>query len=410
MVAVPMVTIALILLYSLILMRPLRENVEGTYEATAQKNSHLIESLQTIRTLKTLGVANYAQWVWEEASGIIAAKSMKVRLLSSSISVVTNLLVQMNTVGLIVVGIYRIGELELSLGGLIATVMLSSRAVGPMGQVASLITSFEQTRTAYHSIDEIMKQEVDRPHDKAFVRRPIFKGGVSFKNVNFTYPNSNKASLNDVSFNIKPGEHVGIIGKVGSGKTSLIKLIIGLYENNQGFISLDNIDIKQIDPADIRHHIGYLSQDIDLVRGSIRDNLAYKNLQINDEKLLNASKISGVDLFVNKLPEGFDTNVGEQGNQLSGGQRQSIALGRALMLDEPILLLDEPTNSFDNTTESIVKNNLYQYSRDKTLILVTHKAPLLDLVERIIVMDDGRIIMDGPKQQVLEALKGKKDE
>lgn len=410
MVAVPMVTISLILLYSLILMKPLRQNVEGTYEATAQKNSHLIETLQSIQTVKTLGVSNYAQWVWEEASGIIANKSMRVRMLSSSISVVTNLLVQLNTVGLIVVGVYRIGELELSLGGLIATVMLSSRTVGPMGQVASLITSFEQTRTAYQSLDELMKQDVERPQEKSFVRRPKFEGGVSFKNVDFTYPNSNKASLNDVSFTIKPGEHVGIIGKVGSGKTSLIKLIVGLYDTNSGSISIDNIDIQQIDPADIRHHIGYLSQDIDLVRGSIRDNLAYKNLQVNDERLLDASKVSGVDLFVNKLPEGFDTNVGEHGNNLSGGQRQSIALGRSLLLDEPILILDEPTNSFDNTTESIVKNNLHQYSREKTLILVTHKAPLLDLVERIIVMDDGRIIMDGPKQQVLEALKGKSNE
>ncbi len=410
MVAVPMITISLILLYSLFLIKPLRENIEGTYEATAQKNSHLIESLHTIQTIKALGVANYAQWVWEEASGLIANKSMKVRLLSSSISVVTNLFVQLNTVGLIVVGIYRIGELDLSLGGLIATVMLSSRAVGPMGQVASLITSFEQTKTAYRSIDDLMNQEVERPAGKGFVRRPTFKGGINFKNVSFTYPNSNKASLNDVSFNINPGEHVGIIGKVGSGKTSLMKLIIGLYESNEGSISLDNIDIKQIDPADVRHHIGYLSQDIELVRGSIRDNLAYKNLQVNDDKLLKASQICGVDLFVNKLAEGFDTNVGEHGKQLSGGQRQSIALGRALLLDEPIILLDEPTNSFDNTTESIVKNNLYHYTRDKTLLLVTHKAPLLDLVERIIVIDDGRIIMDGPKQQVLDALKGKNNE
>ena len=212
--------------------------------------------------------------------------------------------------------------------------------------------------------------------------------------------------MSDVSFNINAGEHVGIIGKVGSGKTSIIKLIVGLYQANEGSIAIDNIDINQIDPADLRQHIAYLSQEVELIRGSIRDNIAYKDLQINDERLIQAAKTSGVDLFVNKLAQGFDTDVGEHGTLLSGGQRQSIALGRSLLLDEPILILDEPTNSFDNTTESIVKNRLYEYSRDKTLILVTHKAPMLDLVERIIVVDDGRIIMDGPKQDVLKALKG----
>jgi ATP-binding cassette subfamily C protein LapB len=205
---------------------------------------------------------------------------------------------------------------------------------------------------------------------------------------------------------IRPGEHVGIIGKVGSGKTTLLKLIIGLYQADSGSIAIDAIDINQIDPADLRKNIGYLSQDIELLRGSIRDNIAYKDLHVNDEKLIEAANICGVDLFVNQLPQGFDTQVGESGGFLSGGQRQAIALGRAVLLNEPILILDEPTNSFDNTTESIVKKRLYNYTRDRTLLLVTHKAPMLDLVERLIVMDEGRIVMDGPKDEVLTALKG----
>ena len=190
----------------------------------------------------------------------------------------------------------------------------------------------------------------------------------------------------------------------------MIKLIVGLYQSNEGSISIDNIDINQIDPADLRQHIGYLSQDIELMRTSIRDNIAFKDLQVNDEKLIQAAKISGVDLFVNKLPQGFDTDVGEHGGFLSGGQRQSIALARAVLLNEPILLLDEPTNSFDNTTESIVKKRLFDYTRDKTLVLVTHKSPMLDLVERLIVVDEGRIVLDGPKQEVVEALKGNQSE
>ncbi len=406
MVIVPLVTICLLIIYSAFMVKPLKESVEATYEATANKNSHLIESLYSIQTIKTLGASNYSQWVWEESSGTIANKSMRARLLSSSIQVVTSILMQLNTVGLIVFGIYKISDLELSMGGLIATVMIASRAVGPIGQIATLITSYQQTKTAYTSLNDLMNQEVERPEGKVFVRRPDFKGSITFNKVSFSYPEALKSSLSEVSFHIDPGEHVGIIGKVGSGKTSIIKLIVGLYGANEGSISMDSIDINQIDPADLRHDVGYLSQDIDLMRGSIRDNIAYKNLQVNDEILLQAAKISGVDLFVNQLPQGFDSDVGEHGSSLSGGQRQSIALARTLLLNEPLVILDEPTNSFDNTTESIVKKRLFEYTRDKTLILVTHKAPMLELVERLIVVDDGRIVMDGPKKEVMEALKG----
>jgi len=406
MIAVPLIIIALLMLYSFILVKPLKASVEATYQASANKNAHLIETLRTIKTVKALGVANYSQWIWEESSGTIANRSMRARMLSSSITVVTNLMVQFNTIGLIVFGIYRIGDLELSLGGLIAIVMLASRAVGPMGQIAALITSFEQTKTAFRSLDELMQKSIERPEGKSYVRRPAFEGAISFRNADFSYPESSRKSLSGISFKIKAGEHVGIIGKVGSGKTTLMKLIIGLYQAQNGSIAIDNIDINQIDPADLRRNIGYLSQDIELLRGSIRENLAYKDLQVNDEKLLMAAAVSGVDLFVNQLPQGFDTQVGEDGGFLSGGQKQAIALGRAVLLNEPLLILDEPTNSFDNTTESIIKQRLYEYTRDRTLLLVTHKAPMLDLVERLIVIDEGHIVMDGPKQEVLNALKG----
>jgi ATP-binding cassette subfamily C protein LapB len=409
-VAIPMMTIALLIFYSFMIIKPLRESIESTFEASANKHSHLIESLNNIQTIKTLGASNHSQWIWEESTGEIASKSMRARLLSGSVNVVTHLVVQINTVGLIYYGVYQITDLQLSLGGLIAVVMLSSRAVAPMGQVASLITNFQQTQTAYHSLDALMNQPVERPEDKQFVRRPAFEGSIQLKSVNFAYPDSEKVTLSNISLSIRPGEHVGIIGKVGSGKTSITKLIVGLYGPSEGTILIDDIDMHQIDPADLRHHMGYLSQDISLMSGSIRDNLVFKDPHIDDERLIEVSRISGVDQFVNKLPMGFDTSVGEQGSWLSGGQRQSIALGRALLLDEPILILDEPTNSMDNTTEAIIRKNLFDYTRNKTLILVTHKAPMLDLVERLIVVDDGRIVMDGPKDKVLNTLQGKNDE
>lgn len=403
-VVIPIITIALLLGYSYFLIKPLQQSIESTFEASANKHSHLIESLHSIQTIKTLGASHHSQWVWEESTGEIASKSMRARMLSGSILVVTNLLVSFNTVGLIVYGIYQISDLNLTLGGLIAVVMLSSRAVSPMGQIATLITSYQQTRTAFNTLDNLMQQPVERPENKQFVRRVSFDGAIDFKKVSFSYPEAQRTSIADISFSIKPREHVGIIGRVGSGKTTITKLIVGLYQATEGSVSVDGIDINQIDPADLRMHIGYLSQDVQLIRGSIRDNLVFKDPQVSDDRLLEIAAICGVDQFVNKLPSGFDTSVGEQGDWLSGGQRQSIALGRALLLDEPIVILDEPTNSMDNTTEAAIRKRLYDYTRDKTLVLVTHKAPMLDLVERVIVVEEGRIMMDGPKEQVMKAL------
>ena len=409
-VSIPILTISLLLIFSFLMIKPLRESIEATFEASANKHSHLIESLNNIQTIKTLGATHYSQWVWEESSGEIATKSMRARMLSGSILIVTNLLVQLNTISIIIYGIYQISDLQLSLGGLIAVVMLSSRAVAPMGQIATLITNFQQTQTAFRTLDGLMQQPVERSENKQYVRRPAFEGSIELKSVDFSYPEAERATLSDISLRIKPKEHVGIIGKVGSGKTTITKLMVGLYLPTAGTISIDGIDINQIDPADVRHHIGYLSQDVELMRGSIRDNLAYKDAHIDDDRLLEAARICGLDQFVNKLPMGFDTSVGEQGSWLSGGQRQSIALGRALLLEEPILILDEPTNSMDNTTEANIRKKLFDYSRDKTLILVTHKAPMLELVERLIVVDEGRIVMDGPKEKVLQALQGGNNE
>ena len=211
--------------------------------------------------------------------------------------------------------------------------------------------------------------------------------------------------MTDISFDITPGEHVGIIGKVGSGKSSLAKLLIGLYEPTAGSISVDDINSKQIDPADLRQHIGYLSQEVGLMRGTIRDNLVYRDPQIRDDRLLDVAALCGVDQFVNQLPSGYDTQVGEQGACLSGGQRQAIALGRALLRNESIVVLDEPTSNMDNSTEFRIKRKLFDYTRDKTLIVITHKTSMLDLVERLIVVENGRILLDGPKQQVVEKLK-----
>lgn len=409
-VFVPLAIAVILLLYSYVIVKPLRESIESTFEASANKNAHLIESLHSIQTIKTLGASAHSQWVWEESSGEIANKSMRSRMLSNSIGVMTQFLMQLSTIGIIILGVYQISNLELSLGGLIAVSMLSSRAISPIGQVATLISQYQQTRTAFDTLNNIMQMPIEREENKQYVRRPRFEGHIEFKHLNFTYPEAQKASLSDLTLTINPGESVGIIGKVGSGKSSFAKLLLGLYEPTDGSLSIDGINSNQIDPADLRHNISYLSQDIQLMRGTIRDNLVYRNPQVSDDQLLKVARLCGVDQFVNKLPLGFDTPVGEQGFCLSGGQRQAIALGRAILLNEPIMILDEPTSHMDNATEAVIRKNLLEYSKDKTFILITHKGGMLRLVDRLIVIDDGRVIMDGPKDDVMQRLQGKTDD
>ena len=403
-VAVPLITMALLLLHGLLVVRPMRRSIEQVFSASAQKHSILVESLHAIKTFKTLGASQYAQWAWEESTGEISKHSLKSKELAGSISITTSLLVQLNTVGIVMLGFYEIMDLHLTLGGLIAVMVLSSRTISPMSQVPVLITNYQQTRTAYDSLDELMNMEVERPDDKIFVRRPDFLGKIEFKNAELKYPGSDTTAISGINLKINPGEHVGLIGRVGSGKSSIINLLLGLYSPTKGSVNFDDIDINQIDPADIRRNIAYLSQDVELIRGSIRENIVMKDPQAEDEDVLKAAFTAGVDLFVNKLPKGYDSPIGEQGHGISGGQRASLGLARALLLDEPILILDEPTSSIDNTTESIIRKRLFDYTRGRTLLLATHKQAMLALVERLVVFDDGKIIMDGPKEQVLKAL------
>ena len=353
-VAIPLLTMSLVLLYSLVLVRPLKRSISSVLEASSHKNALLIESLHNVQTIKTLGIARHAQWEWEETTGDIATKSLRARSLSGSVGVVTHLLVQMNMVGLVILGVYEIIDLRLSLGGLIAVVILSSRAIAPMSQIAGLITNFQQAKAAYDSLDQLMQAEIERPEGKTFVRQPDFHAAIEFNNVSFNYPGAKINSLSGLSFKIEAGEHVGIIGRVGSGKTTVAKLLLGLYRSEEGSITLDGLEINQIDPADLRHGIAYLSQEVELMHGTIRDNIALKDPQAEDEDILEAARVGGVDEFVNKMPMGYDSQIPEHGSTLSGGQRQCVALARTVLLKEPIIVLDEPTNSMDNRTEGLI--------------------------------------------------------
>ncbi len=406
MVLIPLSMMLSILIYALLMRNPLRVSIEETHKAAAAKSSILIEALQNIETLKTLGASGQVQWAWEEATGEIAQKSLKSRLLSTSISTVTGFLMQLTTIVSVIVGVYFIGAHELSMGGLIAIIIISSRTVAPMGQAAALIANYTDAKTAYDTINGIISQPSERPHGKKFITRPQLKGEIVFRDVSFAYDESDHNALKNVSFVIKAGEKVGIIGRNGSGKSTITKLMLNLYEPQNGSILLDGIDIEQIDPADLRKNISYVSQDITLFKGNARDNISYRSTRASDEQMIRASVISGADEFIRRHPKGYEMLIGERGMGLSGGQRQSIGIARALLFESPIVIMDEPSNSMDQLSENRLIGNLKMYLQDKTVILITQKNTVLSLVDRIIVMEDGKIYLDGPRDQVLAKLSG----
>ncbi|MCK5647379.1 MAG: type I secretion system permease/ATPase [Gammaproteobacteria bacterium] len=404
-VFIPIAAVLIILIYGFVVHFPLKKVVESTYRANAQKSATLIESLTSIETLKCFNAEGMVQRRWEQAGGYIAKQGVKARTLSNSINYTSAFIQQMAMVATIIFGVYLIAENELTMGALIATVMLSSRAIQPMAQVANLTANYQQTKTALASLNDIMQMPVERDENKSYIPRATFKGGIEFKDVSFSYPGQEDKALSNISLKISPVEKVAFIGRIGSGKTTLEKLIMGLYSPSEGSVKIDDLDLNQVDPANLRRNIGYVPQDIDLFHGTIRENIALKAPHIPGAEIIRVAGVAGVDTFVNKHPSGFDMKVGERGEGLSGGQRQSVAIARSLVMSPPILLMDEPSNSMDNATEAELLAKLKAEISDRTFILVTHRASLLKLVDRIVVIEQGTVVADGPKAQVLDALK-----
>jgi len=403
-VIIPLSVMLIIFLTALILKSPIQNNIRKINEIVSKKNSILIEVLSNIETLKSLGSSNNIQWDWEESNGKIAHKGLKSRMLSSFIPQFTSLLVQLNTVGVIIYGVYLIEDFYLTMGGLIAIVILSSRTVAPMGQVAGLITNYEDASNAYRLLNDVMHREIERPKDKNFVSHSGFNGKIEFRNVHFTYPNTDIEVLNNVSFIVNPGEHVALLGKIGSGKSTILKLVLKLYEPSKGSIFIDDIDITQIDPADLRRNLGYVSQRVTLFHGTLKENITFRASHVSDDKMIKAAQISSVDTFANAHPRGYEMEIGEQGEGLSGGQIQAVGISRVFLFDYPIMLFDELTSSMDKQTEKAVLNNLKLNLSNKTLFLVTQKMQLLEIVEKVIVLNKGSVYISGNKDEVIKLL------
>ena len=404
-VLIHITAILLLLLYAVIIQGPMQKAVRNSLQAASQKNALLVEGLAGLETIKMLGAESQVQRSWEEAVAFISRWSVRSRLLSSSVNHFAFFVQSVVVVAVVVAGVYQISSGLLTTGGLIALVILTRQAVAPIAQVVNLATRYHRARAALKSLNNIMELPVERPAGKSFLHRERFEGAIGIKNLTFSYPDQKVNVINDITLEIAAGERVGIVGPVGSGKTTLGKLLLGLYEPTGGMVSMDGTDIRQIDPAELRRFVGYVPQDIVLFRGTVRDNITIGTYNIEDAQIMQAAQNAGVDLFVKRHPMGFDMQVQEGGRGLSGGQRQCIVLARAVLLDPPVLVLDEPTSNMDNKTEGLLKRNLSHLIKGKTLLLITHRASLLDMVDRLIVIDSGAVVADGPKASVLEALK-----
>jgi ATP-binding cassette subfamily C protein LapB len=403
-VLIPIIGMICGLIYAYIIQHKMHELSETTYRASAQRNATLIESLTALETIKTQGAEGVIQNKWERTTAFLARTGAQLRLLSSSATNGASAITQVVNVLLVVAGVYLIQERLLTMGGLIAVTMLGGRAIAPLGQAVGLLMQFQNARMSLSTLDKLMEQPVERPDAAAFIHRPELQGEIEFRNVSFNYPGQGEAALQNISLRIAPGEHVVVIGRTGSGKTTLQKLMLGLYQPSDGVVRIDGIDLRQLDPADLRRNVGFVGQDATLFYGTLRENIAIGAPYADDSTIVAAAEVAGLTQFVNRHPKGFDMLIGERGESLSGGQRQEVAIARAVLMDPPVLFFDEPTSAMDFSTEHGFKERLKRFAVHKTVVIVTHRTSLIDLATRIIVVDDGRIVADGPREQVVEAL------
>ncbi|MFK7839293.1 MAG: type I secretion system permease/ATPase [Bdellovibrionales bacterium] len=396
--------IAIVLLAGVILQFPLKSLVRKATQSAEAKHGLLVETIHGLETVKAIGADGRFRSRYGAYVGESAALGQGSRFVSSLGVNIASFIQQIASIVIVLAGMYLVQSGDLSVGGLIACVILSGRAISPIGQVASLMTKYHQANGALKTLDNIMSKEVERPAHQQFLNRPELDGKIKFEKIGFSYPNVQREVLSDISFTINPGERVGIIGRIGSGKSTIARLMLGLYQPQSGTIFADDTDYRQIDPADLRRNIAYIAQDVILFTGSIRDNIAASVPHATEESILKAAKLAGVHDFVSKHPMGYDAPVGEHGSNLSGGQRQAVALARAMLTNPKVIVCDEPTNAMDLQAEASFKNYVNEEIQDKTLILITHKNTMLDMVDRLILMDNGQLILDGPVDKVIEAL------
>ncbi|RAU49699.1 MULTISPECIES: type I secretion system permease/ATPase [unclassified Pseudomonas] len=405
-VVIPLVAFPLTILFAWLIQMRLRDTVERSLALGAERQALLVETLGGLETLKACGAESERQHKWESTHGALTRLDSHARDLSALASNGTLFIQQFSGMATIVAGVYIIIAGNLSVGALVACYMLGSRVLAPLGQIAGLITRYQQAQLTMKSTDALMALPQERDPARHPLQQTQLKGGIEVIKASFAYAGpGTAAALHDINIHVRPGERIGIIGRSGSGKSTLARLIMGFYSPDEGHLLLDGLDLRQVDVADLRQQVGYVAHDLPLLAGSLRDNLTLGARYVTDARMLEVAELTGVTDLARNHPLGFDRPVGERGQLLSGGQRQAVLLARALLLDPPIMLLDEPTSHMDNSSEDLLRMKLVERMQGKTLLLVTHRMSMLSLVDRLIVLDNGRVVADGPKERVVEALR-----
>ncbi|WP_457437755.1 type I secretion system permease/ATPase [Pseudomonas sp. TE3786] len=404
-VVIPLLAFPITIGFALIIQSRLRDTVQKSLALGAERQALLIETLSGLETLKACSAESERQHKWETTHGAMTRLDAHARNLSALATNGTLFLQQFSGMATIIAGVYCIIDGNLSVGALVASYMLGSRVMAPLGQIAGLITRYQQAQITMRSTDAMMAMPQERQAKQRPLERTHLKGALDMHKVSFTYPGANAPALVGASLHMQPGERIGIIGRSGSGKSTLARLIMGFYTPEEGQLLLDGLDLRQLDVADLRHQIGYVAHDLPLLSGSLRDNLTLGARYVSDERMLEVAEMTGASELARQHPQGFERPVGERGQLLSGGQRQAVLLARALLLDPPILVLDEPTSAMDNASEEALKAKLQPWVQGKTVLLITHRTSMLSLVNRLIVLDNGQVMADGPKEAVIDALR-----
>ncbi|WP_051213017.1 type I secretion system permease/ATPase [Maritalea myrionectae] len=402
----PLIASALAVIVTIIIGLRAGRHVRAAMAEISTKNSVLFETLGAVQTVKAARAEGHFLRKWENTVLVSSQTQNKVRALQSTAIHFTALMGQVALVSIIIAGTYRFAAAEISMGAIIASMMLSNRIIAPVSQISSAILKTRGAGEAFKTLSELMKLKDERFQDHRFIHRTIGQGRIEFDKVRFAYPQSNRFVLDQVSFKIEEGEKVGIIGRIGSGKSTMGRLLLKFYEPTEGSVLVDGVSISQYHPAHLRKSIGLVLQDPELFEGTVRENIILGAPQASDEEILEAARKAGVERFVALHPMGFDMPVGERGALVSGGQRQAIALARTLLADPKVLFLDEPSSSMDMATErELVQHLRESLKEDHTVIIATHRQSLLSLVDRLLVIDNGRLIADGPRDEVLAQLK-----
>lgn len=402
--AIPAMIVPCVILFGFILQPIIRRMTELSSQQGKSKQSVIVEMISALETVKTTQGISMLRNRWLNSVLHQGKTQAKTKMTSQLATYFAQFGQQISQIGIVVYGVFLIASGDLTMGQLIACVILSGRTMAPLGQITGLLGRMNQAIAAFRGLTEVLAGTTDEEQRRDMVKRPVLKGKIELKNVTFTYDDQPEATLHDINLTIEEGERVAILGRIGCGKTTLLRLICGLYPTDSGIVMIDNADIRQIRASDVRRNIGTVLQNPVLFSGTIRDNLMMGNPDARDEDLLEAARLSGADSFIGMLPGGFDFPLSERGQELSAGMRQTLAISRALIGKPNILIMDEPTAAMDSGTEQKLVEKLDVASRGLTSIFVTHRGAMLQLADKMVVMERGHIVLAGPRDEVLARL------